>query len=728
MDKLTFNQPASKWEEAWPIGNGRMGAMIFGESENGNRRERIQLNEDSIWYGGPQDRINPDALPSLPEIRKLILEGRIPEAENLMVCAMTGTPQNERVYQTAGDLWINFMDSDAKPQKFERKLNLQEGLAEICYQTGDTKIHKEYLASYPAQVIAIRFKAEGSRKLSFTAMFTRGHFSDSAGRLGHDTVYLKGNGGASGIHFLLAVKAVAKDGSVHALGENIIVRDTSEVVLYLAMETSFYHQEKYQETALERLQTAANAGYEAIRKAHVEDYRKLFDTVDFHLKGDGAYLDYTENYFRFGRYLSIASSRPGSQAANLQGIWNEEMSPPWDSKYTININTEMNYWHAETCNLSECHIPFFDLLKRMHARGKETAEKMYGCRGFVAHHNTDIWADCAPQDVYIPATYWVMGGAWMCTHIWNHYIYTGDQDFLKDMYPVLEDAVLFFHDYLIEDKGELVTCPSVSPENTYIMKNGVQGRVCSGAAMDNQILRDLFNGFIKASEILGTGQKMCEETKVLLNRLPVNQIGRHGQIMEWREDYEEAEPGHRHISQLYALYPSGQITLDETPELAAACENTLERRLAHGGGHTGWSCAWIVGLYARLGKGDKAWEVLQKLYKNSTFPNLMDNHPMGDGHVFQIDGNFGATAAIAEMLMQSNEERVLLLPALPEAWKSGIVKGLVMAGGGIVDLCWENNKIISCRIKAVRELNTVVIWENTKQKIHVMEGEYLQVV
>ena len=384
----------------------------------------------------------------------------------------------------------------------------------------------------------------------------------------------------------------------------------------------------------------------------------------------------------------MASSRPGSLPATLQGIWNEAMEPCWDSKYTININTEMNYWPAEMCGLAECHLPLFDHLFRMWENGRRTAGEMYGCRGFVAHHNTDIWGDCAPQDIYVPATYWVMGAAWLCTHIWRHYLYTCDREFLKKMYPILEDAVLFFHDFLMEVDGNLMTCPSVSPENT-------------------EILRDLMEGYLSASEVLQVKSQMVEDTKKILEKIPGLSIGRHGQIMEWREDYEEQEPGHRHISHLYALHPSWQITPDKTPELAEAAERTLERRLAYGGGHTGWSCAWIVNFYARLGRGEEALENLNRLWSRSTFTNLMDNHPMGNGFVFQIDGNLGATAAIAEMLVQSDPDRVILLPALPKQWREGCVRGLTAVGGILVDLSWKEGKMTECVVCSPRDAERV---------------------
>lgn len=741
MGTIRFDHPAKQWEEALPIGNGRLGAMIFG----GTECERIALNQDSIWYGGPIDRVNPDARKYLPQVRSMLLEGRIPEAEDLLRMAFSGTPQSERPYQPLGNLEIVYQQpktaqSDRKETLYRRELDLDNGIVTELYHGTGQKVRKEYFSSFPHGVIVVRIQAmEGS--ISLQARLERKRFFDHAGKLDEDTIYMDGTLGEGGVSWMAALRAVNKGRERDIIGEHLVIREAKEIILYLGCETSFYEKE-IRQALCARLDTACRDGYEEVKRQHLADYQELFGRVSLQIGEEDArpieqqFEDGMQNgfspsfaalYFQYGRYLLISSSRPGSLPATLQGIWNEDMEPAWDSKYTININTEMNYWPAEMCGLPECHLPLFEHLFRMWENGKYVAREMYDCKGFVAHHNTDIWGDCAPQDIYVPATYWVMGAAWLCTHIWRHYLYTQDKIFLEKLYPILEDAVLFFHDFLIEVDGKYMTCPSVSPENIYILPNGTVGCVGAGSAMDNEILRDLMEDYLKASAVLGKETEQVKKTKQLLGKLPGIQIGRYGQIMEWREDYEEMEPGHRHISQLYALHPSHQITLDKTPQLAEAARRTLERRLTHGGGHTGWSCAWIINFYARLGDGESALDNLNKLWKKSTFCNMMDNHPLRGGHVFQIDGNLGATAAIAEMLVQSDEECVRLLPALPKQWGEGRVKGLTVVGGVVLDMSWKAGKIAECTACSPKDVDMVFKYGSETRVCKLDAGKSCQV-
>lgn len=710
---MYYDKPASKWEEALPVGNGRLGAMVT----SGLEKDVLYLNEDSIWSGSAVNRNNPDAKKYLGKIRDLLHQGKIPEAEKLSVMALSGTPNSQRSYETAGELTITFGHEDAC-ERYRRELNLHTGSVVTSYRVGNTNYKRELIASYPEQVLVYHLTAEGE-KLTCTCRLSRGYNN-------LDEVWAEADGlgfqvkSGTGIPFAVCMR-VRCDGKVSTIGDHLLIEDATEATLILDIRTAFY-QKDYLGTARKNLEAVCEKSWDELLRSHLEEYRAGFEKLSLRLGGESslqknayptdqrlaALRSGAEDpglfalYFQYGRYLLFSSSRGKCLPANLQGIWNPRLTPPWGSKFTININAEMNYWIAESGNLSSCHQPYFALLSRVCENGKKTATDMYGCRGSVAHHNTDIYADTAPQDHYVPASYWVMGEAWMATHIWEHYLYTGDVAFLQEHFHILQACVDFFEDFLIENqKGNLVVSPTVSPENTYILPSGVKGCLCEGATMDTEILMELLGGYLGACEVLHVDKDKAERAKRMLERLPKIQIGKHGQIQEWMEDYEEEEPGHRHISHLYGVYPGSSLSYEKSPELMQAAKVTLERRLSYGGGHTGWSRAWIIGLWAHFLEGEKVYENLEALLTGSTFDNLMDNHPYWPNPIFQIDGNLGAAAAMLEMLVQGRDGRIKLLPALPGAFAEGSVRGVRLRGGLELSMKWKNQVVTDWKLVRV---------------------------
>ena len=697
---IQFDRPASDWNEALPVGNGRMGAMVFG----GVATETLQLNEDSVWYGGPKDRINPSAKENLPLIRQAIDEGRISDASDLCALALSGIPDTQSHYEPLCNLYILMDHETDEAEDYSRELDIADSEVRISYRTGGVTYKRRIIASYPDKVIAVRLSGDKEGCISFRTQLARGNITwdmrpfrqqvyrnpgynccvDLIKNTADDMTILTGRcGGKGSLDFACEIKVTAKGGTIKATGNTLIVKDADEALILISATSEFYRKDikSYLDGTLS---DAAVKGAEAIWADHLKDYRSLYDRTALALPQEEWDV---VRMFNFGKYLTISGSREGSQPLNLQGIWNKDFDPMWGSKYTININAEMNYWPCEPLDLPECHLPLFDLLERMKPRGEEVARRMYGLRGFAAHHNTDIWGDCAPQDTCLSSTYWVLGAAWLCLHVWEHYQYTGDVDFLRTHFGTMLEAAVFIVDYAVVDNGYLVLSPTISPENEYELENGEKGCICKGASMDDQIIRELFECVLSAEEILGTGAPEIDEIKKNLSLIKPVTTGKDGRIMEWHEDLIETDPGHRHISHLFGLFPGTSIKGDE---LFMAASKTLQKRLESGSGHTGWSRAWIINLYAAMGEGDEAYKHLRLLMEKSLLPNLFDNHPP-----FQIDGNFGLVSGIIRMILGRDGEE---LPALPSAWKDGSVKGLKMKGGEKIDLVWKDGKVVSEKI------------------------------
>lgn len=698
---ISLKKAAKNWEGGLPIGNGRLGATVLGKIQE----EWIPINEETIWYGPFRNRKNPDCKEHIDEIRKLLLAGEVEKAQFLAKMAMTSTPKYMNPYQPAGDLKINFMNHLAK-RTSERKcyLDLDDGICYVSYDLNQVHYVREHLVSEKYQIVAICLKASKPGTLTISANMNRKPFEENSCKIDDKTVCNFGENGAGGISYFTGVRMTAKGAPVHTMGDFVYTENADEVCIYVASGTDFAEKE-YREKVLRQLDGAEEAGYEKIKEEHLKTYHALYQRVQFSLNGDKEDERITEDQleevrngnvensdylvsllFHFAKYLMISSSYNCLLPANLQGIWNGAYVPPWQSEFTININTEMNYWFVEKANLPECHEPLFRLLERMVENGRETASRLYGCRGFCAHHNTNLWANTDPEGIMDASPFWPMGGAWLSLHLYEHFLFTQDKEFLKERaLPIMREAITFFEDYLYEmEDGTLITGPSVSPENKYLSKIGIKGALCMGPTMDIQILRQLFTWYLE-----GAGKVGLEEDKIvknMLEKLPPTKISSDGRVMEWQEEYEEPEPGHRHISHMYGLHPGNEI-VESKPELFEAAKKTIEKRLEGGGGHTGWSRAWIICFFARLKDSEKFYENVMGLLQKSIMNNLYDTHPP-----FQIDGNFGVAEGIMEAIVQSHNTYIELLPALPKQWKSGKLLGVRLRGGITADITWKEGK------------------------------------
>ncbi len=738
--KLWYDRPAEQWTEALPLGNGSLGAMVYG----GTELEKIQFNEETLWQGEPHDYAHPGACRYLDTLRQMLFDGRQKEAEELAMREFMSEPVRQKAYQPFGDLLLHFPGHN-KFTGYTRTLDLQNALHRVIYQSGAVSYGRECFASHPGGVLVLRLTASRGKALTFSIGFDAPHEDKRVEALGNRLrmeVRVK-----EGVLRGTALAEVVTDGETTTHDNRIYVSGAGSAVVFLTAATNYvnYRDVSGDPTALawDALEAALAKGYKGLLREHLRDYRSLFDrfAVGFGeneksgLTTDRRIVAFSKEagdpqlpalYVQYGRYLMIASSRRGTRPANLQGIWNDQIKPPWDSKWTVNINTEMNYWPANLTGLAECHEPLFDLVAECAETGKSTAREHYSCPGWVLHHNTDAWRATAPIN-HSNHGIWVTGGAWLSLHLWDHYRFTQDRDFLaRRAYPVMRGAAEFFTRFLIRDPrtGYLISTPSNSPE---------QGGLVAGPAMDHQIVRSLFRACTEASELLGTDAEFAATLRKMLPEIAPDRIGRHGQLQEWQEDVDDPGNKHRHVSHLWAVYPGHEINWKETPDLMKAARQSL---LFRGDEGTGWSLAWKINLWARFREGNHAWELIKMVFRpvriqneiytggGGSYANLFDAHPP-----FQIDGNFGAAAGIIEMLVQSDPHEITLLPALPDALPEGHIRGVHARGGFVLDFEWKAGKLQKLKVHSIAGNKCRIVcagqtaeWETVKNKNYAFNG------